>query len=379
MVKEQQIQTAVDRTLEFLSQLEAKDGFRLFARSEITPYARCFVIFTRSLCKDDDWIQLNRESLIRDLNQDFLNFYKYRMDQNVDLQYDKPVLQLLCFTLSALEILKGDLSSEGKKIVINYLNTNMQNDFENRRVFLGSPGSGNYAMFKAILLYYRLHKLDGFGAAELSEWIDLHLSTANKFGFWGDNKSMQYLYFQNGYHQYEIFEAMDVSSAPWTTAARHTMIFSDALGHFAPYPGGGGCYDYDAIFMLTSPFVDNIGQIPIVNKTLNNVLREQNDDGGFCESKFIRSNRGFPRPIALFVHLLNQPVHCRFSSAIHGINLFRAKHSTVRTHWCETDRRWNESNAWDTFFRLSLIARVVRYLELPGANLFKVNEFPGIG
>ena len=35
-------------------------------------------------------------------------------------------------------------------------------------------------------------------------------------------------------------------------------LMSDKLGHFAPWPGGGGaCYDYDAIFMLTSKFVND--------------------------------------------------------------------------------------------------------------------------
>ena len=34
-------------------------------------------------------------------------------------------------------------------------------------------------------------------------------------------------------------------------------MMGDKLGHFAP-PGGGACYDYDAIFMLTSKFVDNV-------------------------------------------------------------------------------------------------------------------------
>ena len=53
------------------------------------------------------------------------------------------------------------------------------------------------------------------------------------------------------------------------------------IGHFAPWPGGGACYDYDAIFMLTSKFVDEFGQEPVLRKTLDTIINEQNSDGGF--------------------------------------------------------------------------------------------------
>ena len=379
MVTKQSIQQVKDKALTFLTQLECENEFRLFARSETTPYARCFSIFSRALCRDNDWLELNNTALIEGLNQGFSEFFSKRKTEIGDIRFDKPILQLLCFTLSALHITRGNLSPHNKEILKDYLSSNLLQDFNDRGVFAGSPGSGNYAMFRAILLHYGKHYLDIDCDAEIMAWIESHLSNVNKHGFWGKVKSMQYLQFQNGYHQYEIFEFMGVSSAPWITAARNTIKFADTLGHFAPYPGGGGCYDYDAIFMLTSPFVGNIGQNPIVSKTLNTILDEQNLDGGFCESKFIRSTIGLPRPLALFLHILKQPSQCRLSSAIHGANLFRPKHRRVRTHWCETDRNWNESNAWDTFFRLSLIARATQFLDLPGSDLFKINHFPGIG
>ena len=79
---------------------------------------------------------------------------------------------------------------------------------------------------------------------------------------------MDYLQFQNGYHQYEIFEYLEFQKVPWIVAAKNTLFMSDRYGHFAPWPGGGACYDYDAIFMLTSKFVNDVGQENILKKTL---------------------------------------------------------------------------------------------------------------
>ena len=162
-----------------------------------------------------------------------------------------------------------------------------------------------------------------------------------------------------------------MSEAPWTLAAKNTLIFADDLGHFAPYPGGGGCYDYDAIFMLTSPFVADIGQSEAVKLTLETILSEQNIDGGFCESKLLRTHSGLPRPFALISHVLKQPAQTRINSAISGLNLYRSKHRCVRTHWCETDRFWNESNAWDTYFRLLLVARASSFSSVQAQNFLK--------
>lgn len=379
MKTEHTIHRAIDESLEFVSRLENENEFRLFERSEPTPYARCFVIFIKALCQDNNWIETHRASLNEDLNSQFGEFYDSRKLRGYDLKFDKPILQLLCFTLSALSITRGELSHKNQHIVKDYLSSDLSEDFKKRGVFSGTPGSGNYSMFVAVILYYCTNFMAIDCSSQITEWINLHLKNANKQGFWGQQNTMQYLQFQNGYHQYEIFEALGVSEAPWTLAAKNTIIFADELGHFAPYPGGGGCYDYDAIFMLTSPFVADIGQSNVVKHTLNTILKEQNNDGGFCESQLLRTYGGWPRPFALISHVLKQPVQTRINSTISGLNLYRPKHRYVRTHWCETDRFWNESNAWDTYFRLLLVARASKFLECSGAELFEINDFPGIG
>ena len=64
---------------------------------------------------------------------------------------------------------------------------------------------------------------------------------------------------------------------------------SDSNGFFAPYPGGGGCYDYDAASVLSRCTDD---QQRLVRKNLlrlaNSIIATKAQDGGFSETKMIR-------------------------------------------------------------------------------------------
>jgi hypothetical protein len=42
--------------------------------------------------------------------------------------------------------------------------------------------------------------------------------------------------------------------------------------------------------MLTSKFVNDISQENILRKTLKSIILNQNLDGGFCESKYMKDN-----------------------------------------------------------------------------------------
>ena len=138
MPTRQIIQRVIDQSLEFVSRLENKNEFKLFERSEPTPYARCFVTFIRALCQDNKWIETNRASLNEDLNLHFGEFYDARKSQSQELKFDKPILQLLCFTLSALSLIRGQLSYENQQIVKDYLNSDISSDFK-REVYFQVP------------------------------------------------------------------------------------------------------------------------------------------------------------------------------------------------------------------------------------------------
>ena len=272
-------QKVIRGALRYVSTLESEGNYRLFSGSDVSPYARCFVIYVRSLCRDSKWLDENRTALIEDVNKDFLEFYNARISGGNCSSFDKPVLQLLCFSLSALNILGGKLWECNEKLARRFLEVDIRDQLEQRGVFEGSAGSGNYAMFLAILLLHAQNEQDNRNLRG-GIWIESLLKSVNEFGFWSTKKAMSYLQFQNGYHQYEIFEFLGIASAPWEAAARSALGFMDELGHFAPYPGGGGCYDYDAIFLLTSKYTPDVGQRSGA-PNIGNCMAEQTKMAGF--------------------------------------------------------------------------------------------------
>ena len=77
------------------------------------------------------------------------------------------------------------------------------------------------------------------------------------------------------------------------------------MGHFAPYPGGGGCYDYDAIFLLTSKYINRDANLrSSLLLIYDQLLEEQNEDGGFAENKLI-NRKSFLFYKLSFINLFN--------------------------------------------------------------------------
>tara|TARA_B100000989_G_scaffold145077_1_gene108118 strand:- start:40539 stop:41705 length:1167 start_codon:yes stop_codon:yes gene_type:complete len=372
------ISKIIETTNQFIDKLETPDGFKLFERSEISPFARCFVIFNKSLTKQYNWLEERKQFLIKDLNIDLHILYKEKVENKIEWRDDKSFLQLFCFTLSSLNILNGKLTDQNLEILKKILDTDFKKNLEKKGVHRGTAKSGNHSMFFAIFNIYANNYLNIDRTKQIKDWLEFNSNTINSNGFWGKKVYMDYLQFQNGYHQYEIFEYLEFNKVSWNNAARKTLLMSDKLGHFAPWPGGGACYDYDAIFMLTSKFVNDFGQQNVLKKTLNSIIDEQNDDGGFCESKYLRRNV-LIKFINMINHIIFQPKHVKLRSILINLNLLRYKNRNIITYWTPTDRRWDESNAWDTFFRLSTIFRICNRLNLDEKNLFKINKFPGIG
>ena len=372
------IKNIIQKSDQFISKLETSVGFKLFENSEVSPYARCFVIFNKSLIKQFDWLDKRKKKLIHDLNIDLCNFYQEKINNSIDWRYDKSFLQLYCFTLSSLNILNGQLNNQNLEILKKILDVDVKKSLEKKGVHRGVSKSGNYSMFFAIFNIYANNFLKIDRSNQIQEWLEFNSNSINSNGFWGKDANMDYLQFQNGYHQYEIFEYLELDKVSWNIAAKKSLLMSDKDGHFAPWPGGGACYDYDAIFMLTSKFVSDIGQEKLLIKTLKSITNDQNLDGGFCESRYMKNNfwKNFPIVIK---HIISLPSHLRFWSLLVNLNFMRQKHNYIITHWTKKHRKWDESNAWDTFFRLSTIYRICNRLNLREKDLFKINNFPGIG
>lgn len=372
---QQDLDLARKAYFKFINSTYFGNGNYIFTKqSEISPFARCFAIFGLRLLLCDnlkDMANVLSDLIIRDLD----NFKKCIIESGQVLKFSKPYLQLLTFSLSALAIL-DKLDNEALIQDINsIISTNYLDDLFLKKAFDGYPQSGNYAMFVAILALH-ISKY-GNQKVDLSQWEEQHLRYMNKFGFWGEG-SMSHLQFQNGFHQYQVFDYLGTKSVPWEIAADSVSQLADYEGHYSPYIGGGGCYDYDAIFFLTS----NDGSIKkyskLLVKTANTLLSEQNEDGGFCESKKIR-----PRSFSYFTqsirHVFAGQGAARLERLHQMFTLLRPKHNSIHTHWTRYSRDWAESNLWDSWFRMLTIARIDIALNPENVKNWGFINYPGIG
>jgi len=350
--------------------------FCLTPHAEISSFALCFAIFGLHLIgKLDEYLQ-DKNEIGQKLLQN-LKLYKKQREKEHNLKYDKPFLQLLTFTLSCLFIL-GKLKDEPlEQFVLPCLSKDVFKDLKKIGALDGRPQSGNKAMFIAILLIHARDFLSQDTQTRIDDWVEVHLSNMNRFGFWQNDSSMTYSHFQNGYHQYEIFEFLKVENPKKNTAALSVLSLIDEDGHFSPYPGGGGCYDYDAVSLITGSEIIFHEHADLLIITANSIFKEQNEDGGFSESLKIR-----PRSVS---NLYSFVKHISFSKAGRlekikwCLNLLRPKHDFIHTHWSRYSRKWEESDLWDSWFRLLTIARIQTALHPGTLSEWGFIRYPGIG
>jgi prenyltransferase beta subunit len=378
LVDKSLIFSAINRYNEFLDSCKTTDGyFKFTIKSETSSYALCFAIFGYHLIRKNDIIQLNRENWICYLLE-ALRLKRKAINLNKTLSQgiliNKPYLQHLAFTLSALSILKYDFDDEIKDILQEAIPFDIKKYLTDVGCIGGIPGSGNFAMFCAIFLITLNKKYGIKNETEIDSWIEFHVKHMNQFGFWGNKKSMRYLYFQNGYHQYEILNYLGIKGQFWSNAAVNVLSLQDEDGYFAPYPGGGGCYDYDAIFFATT--AKNKDSFAL-ERTLNSLVNYQNIDGGFCESKHVRP-RSLSNLIKQFDHLVKSPSKVRCERFKYILALQLNKNARIHTHWTAYSRKWDESDMWDSWFRMLTIARIDLALNYSMFNWGFIN-FPGIG
>lgn len=350
--------------------------FRLTPRADTSLYATCFAIYSLHLVgalhklEDPKAIAQLLAVALRSVRPEFEG-----------QSHGKPFRQLLTFVLSALAVL-GELSNDPLEDLVREQIERDVGDFLSRSGALsGIPGSGNQAMFSAIFLIHARDFLHIDVQNILNKWIELHLKHMNPFGFWGAQSGMTHLQFQNGYHQHELLEYLGVTNPQQAQTLSAVRSLADHEGHFAPYPGGGGCYDYDAVFMLTPH-----GRIPdeatrrVLERTARSLLAEQNPDGGFCESLQVR-----PRSVAQLAGFIRHAWAARGNPEAlrerlrYGLTLQRPEHNRIHTHWSRYSRGWNESDLWDSWFRMLALARIDVAMHPEHAGHWGFIDYPGIG
>ena len=127
------ILNATKQANQFIDKLETPNGFKLFERSKVSPYARCFTIFNKYLLKEFEWLEKKSEKISNDLNIDLYKLYKKKISNGIDWRYDKSFLQLFCFTLSSLNILKYKLNNQNLEILNKILDIDVNTSLKKKR------------------------------------------------------------------------------------------------------------------------------------------------------------------------------------------------------------------------------------------------------
>ena len=99
-------------------------------------------------------------------------------------------------------------------------------------------------------------------------------------------------------------------------------------------------------------------------------------DGGFCENKYVRPFKIYDFLICI---LSSKSSSIFFERLKYFIYLLRPKNSLITNHWSDYSRQWNESNLWDSWFRLQTIAIIEIYFEPKLSKDWGFIDFPGIG
>ena len=363
--------------VEFTAMCRSSEStYSLTPAAEPSAYARCFGVFCRHLA-NEPFVHSERATLAAAIRESARHAHAQR---DTDRR-GKPFRQLLAFSLSALAALGSLTDDPLEDIVREQITERVRADLDAYGALEGRPGSGNQAMFMAVLLLHARDYLNCNSDGRVQEWVALHLARMNRFGFWGSDRGMTHLQFQNGYHQYEILDFLGIASPRRRESLAAVSSLADTEGHFAQYPGGGGCYDYDAVFVLTPDGrLADPETAALLERTAITLLNEQLPNGGFAESLQVR-----PRQLASIGRMLSHVVDGGRALPLLGerlryaVALQRPHHNRIHTHWSRYSRRWDESDLWDSWFRMMTLARIQIALDPSKASMWRFINYPGIG
>lgn len=348
-----------------------KSSYSLFKNSDPSPYASCFAIFILHFYKEKI---LHPSKKIKYL-VDELTSYKKKYDV-----CSKAYMQLLSFSLSAIWIIdktKIKLLEKHVKEVISTFEKNLTYHLDSIGASKGRSQTGNISMLFCLFLIIDSKYFNTNRSNLIKEWKNYFENTINKNGFWGKSLLNPYLQFQNSYHQFEILDYLSLNIKS-NERFLHVIDLIDKKGHFSPYPGGGGCYDYDAVYILTKSlnFLDNSKILFLEKKLklLKNDLFENNfkKGYGFCESSDATSQ------VLFFRHILSSKSLFQLIEKLKHFYFIMKSNGFVKTHWTRKHRKWSEHNLWDTWFRLLTIARIDQILLKKNVS-DRFIKFPGIG
>ncbi len=364
------------RVNKFLLELIDKDNdVHLSLASGKSEFALCFMVHTLFLIGNNEILKKKKFVWINKLEKNIISL----SEKNIN---SKTFQQLLSLTISCLIILDNPKNQILKNFCLKLIPTNIDAYLSEIGADIGRPGSGNLSMFIAIFYIYLIKYYNYNYSEKLNSWINFHKKSMNYYGFWSNKNysNFRYSFFQNGFHQYEIFNYLGFNDFPLENMKRNIINLQDKYGHFSSIPGGTACHDYDAIYFLTY----NNNDINIKDElsiSLQNIAKRildiQHQDGGFAESLFVR-------PINLN-NLLIQLNHIniknkdgRSERIQRFIANLRPKNSYIKNHWLDYRLEWNETNIFNTWFKILSLAKIDFYFNKKVKHWNFLN-FPGIG
>jgi hypothetical protein len=363
----------------FLRKQEIAPGEFAFSANDrgASPFALCFAIFGYRLLKMDDEIAIRRmdwDARLR-TSLDTYRHERQRARGDAGLAADKPFLQLLAFTLSAQKTIGTLKPDDYRELILSLIPESVTRHLESVGADRGMDRSGNFAMFLAILLLDARDRLGVRTDEKIDEWLQFHKSHRNRLGFWGDPARPLYFQFQNGYHQYEILHYLKRLPPEMEAVSAAVAKLADPRGHFAPFPGGGGCYDYDAVSLIAlSPL--RLQHAELLARVEHTLLEEQGGSGGFGDN--VRLRPWSRVLLELFSFLPNSDPKVMYWRIRYSIRHLRPLHSRLKNQWSGGYGR-GEENLWDAWFRMLTLAVIDRALRGDQAMGWGFIDYPGIG
>lgn len=355
--------------LEWVSSLQVGPcQFRMNEDCDDTIYTTCFALFIFDLFNElKAWPPRERDEWISYINsfQDAETGYFVPQGYAGELN-TKAVHQLTAFCMSALHLL--DAEPKHHLYFLGFWDTpdDIYEYLEKKGCTKGLPGSGNMAMFLGIFLTYRYEVYgDERGLDLLSHWFSCHNQTQNhKTGFWGG--SLQHAYykgFQNGLHQFVIYNYWSRPLAYNTKIVDTILSLQDGDGFFGPVPGGGGCWDFDAADTLINYGYKMRYKEKEIEASLSRlfdaILLNQNDDGGFCESKRVQTSlMNCLHPSSLHFIFSNGNYYTSYYKLRTMLAICLLRKQKLYTHWTRQGRFWHQSDLWNTWFRCLTVAEI---------------------
>lgn len=357
--------------------------YRFSRTSGDSLFTTCFALFILDLFKETD-------NLSETEKKEWADYIKSFQREKDGLFYPDPVyhpdkeraiFQVTCFCLSALSIL-GEKPKYRLSVVDSWKTIEgVEKYLIERGSHLGHSGSGNKAMFQAILL---THEYENTGDKSLLDameaWFAFHNGHQNRNGFWGRGERGRFFAgLQNAFHQFVIYEYWGRKYPRIETVAETILRLQDREGFYAPTPGGDSCKDYDSIHMLLSypGFVFKISKRERLERSVRAIMQCRNTDGGFCDRYKYRRIYNIP---FLLSHLFRET-----SRDIRKIRAEKIIKSILKRKY-QNDRKWakekqsfHESTLWDTWFRCLSLAELYCALSNNGHEEFRFHTHIGLG